>query len=279
MEVPFTRLRGFNGRVLCLPSLPRAVALSFARPLLIIAVLCVSLFPSFIVGRSGPKWAQLFAFGWALISILFLGKLGPVALQLWRFRHIYPRFSIIALRPFHHQVASYLYRSLVAPVLGCYGVVNVVSDESFVRSEGKLDDRALDVRIMGDGRTAMSFSDEEWQKKVIAQIANSDLAVIDLSIPSVNLLWETARCIQFLPPHRILFVGVRGIDWKAIMKLMQKYLKEFPPNAHPTDMRQPIEYSGLLFQTWRFRLRIFQAIWSIRRLDRTVAANGTWHSV
>jgi hypothetical protein len=36
----------------------------------------------------------------------------------------------------------------------------------------------------------------------------SDLVVIDLSLPTANLVWEMASVLKFLPPHRIFIIGV-----------------------------------------------------------------------
>jgi hypothetical protein len=280
MEETTPTLRGFNGRVLSCPSMPQAIALSFARILWIVAALVVSTAPGLIVGRSGPKWTQQLALGWFIAIALTFGRSGTLVLQFWRFRYLFPRFSIIALRPFHNRDTSYLYRNLVAPVLGCYGSVTVVSDRTFAATERTVDDATFDLSEMGDAPLALTFTDDEWKKNVLGYIAISDFAVIDLTLPSVNLLWEVASCVQLLPPHRVFIIGVKTHDWDRRMSLVREYLEEFlPDGGHSVNLQPPIEYGGRVFGTWRFRVGIFRAMRALRRLDQTVAANGTWHAL
>lgn len=243
------------------------------------AALVLSTGPALMVGRSGPKLAQELAVGWFIVVVLTFGKSGTLALQLWRFRYVVPRFSIIALRPFHNRDTSYLYRRLVAPVLGCYGVVSVVSDDTFAAGARKVDDGTFEVEVIGDPQMATTYSDDEWRRSVMAEIAIADFAVLDLTLPSENLLWEIANCVYFLPPHRVFIIGVRGLaDWDARLALVRDHLdKALPDSAAPYQLQPPIEYGGRLFGTWRFRISIFREVRKLRRLDQAVSVAGTWH--
>jgi hypothetical protein len=49
--------------------------------------------------------------------------------------------------------------------------------------------------------------EEKWQRRVLEELNEADIAVVDVSVPSVNVLWEIKQCYDLLPAHRVIFVG------------------------------------------------------------------------
>jgi hypothetical protein len=261
------------------------MALSMFRLLWMIGVLIISTAPSLILRALGFKENSIpanLALSWFIVSSLFVGTWGTYAIQFWKIRHVNPRFRIIALRAFHHEPASILFRDLVAPVLGCYGDLIVVKDDSYLRTRKKVDGRIPDFQQLGDPALAMQFSDEEWRERIVGIILESDLAVIDLTMPTMNILWETSRCLMFLPPHRIFMIGSKGIPWNDVMKLAGEYYEESRksfaelfPQMPPLVLATPIPYGGLFGMT-RFRIQIFRRMRRLAQLDNELKATGAW---
>jgi hypothetical protein len=317
-QSPSSTLKGFDGRALRVPRLGHGLVLSFFSLLWMCAAMAVALFPYLLFGPYGLNNTPLTlgAVVFFVVTMRLSGRFGTLALRALKWRYVNKRCRIVALRPFEDESASYLFRNVVGPTVGCYGEVSVVSDDSFARSEledvsphlraspslagllglswrGRLARKymlqggggafgSLDLQFLGDKQIALNFSDDEWQEKVRALISISDIAVIDLSLISINLMWETVWCLLLLPPHRIFFVSLNRATWSAKLKLVRDFLREcrptgvgvpFPPPVLPTHLH----YGGRILSTWGFKFRFFRAMHAIARLDREAAAAGTWH--
>lgn len=130
-------------------------------------------------------------------------------------RKAYQRFTIAFCRPFRAPAAA-LARTEVAPVLGAFGRVLHISDESYEGSE--LDTPRFDVDPisietaftpdeLGDWIDAMPSTAKAWKELMEAYIANADVAVIDVTHASDNIAWEMARALQLLGPLRVLLIA------------------------------------------------------------------------
>jgi hypothetical protein len=271
---PKVELRGFNGRILRLPPLALGAGFSLSRVLYICAVLAVATFPAFIVRARGlgPS-AQTAAVAWFVVWAVSAGQAATLLLRHLKFRYVAPRFSITMFRRFHNKWLSLLCRGRIAPVLGCYGEVSVVADDSLAITGLDPDESNFEPLVIGDPHMAMTLSDDEWRSSVLALMSLSDLVVIDLSLATANVVWEMASALQFLPPHRIFIIGVsRG--------LRQEFLDAVRADDLATACfleSQPwMSYRGWLFATSRFRVKIFRALRAIECLDGEVIEHGTW---
>ena len=114
---------------------------------------------------------------------------------------------IAFFRPFNPVFAGQA-RNLLVPILEGYGWVFFVSNDAFLQ---KRDEGAWGweyqtfpglMRIKGH-----HFPDEEWRLKVLETLDEIDIAVIDVSVPSPNVVWEVKQCYDRLPPHRVILVA------------------------------------------------------------------------
>jgi hypothetical protein len=123
-----------------------------------------------------------------------------------------------------------------------------------------------------------SFEDAEWQDSIIALMLQSDLVVIDVTRPTVNLLWELSRCTLVLPPHRVLLVGIRGLEWSRVMNLLREYVSETLP-ARQVELSKPIQYGGSLLSMLQFRCAFFCRMLTLARRDWQIVRNRTWEPI
>ena len=107
-------------------------------------------------------------------------------------------------RPFHKSFSSQA-KNLLLPLLQGYGTVFFVVDESF--NESKFAGFwSKDLQLLPGLVGGHQYTNHEWQKKVLAQLDNLDIAVVDISVPSANVVWEIKQCYDRLPSHRIILV-------------------------------------------------------------------------
>jgi len=266
-------LRGFDGRVLRRPPWVAGVFLSLSSLIWIPCVLGIAWLPAFLVKRmEGGQRASEVALALGIVTLVASGKMATRMVSYYRFRYLQHRFSILALRRFHSQAMAYLYRNLVAPAVGCYGIVTTVADESLRSGERRARDASLlDVAAFGDPQVALTIADRGWTQQVAGLIATSDLAVIDLTQPTVQLLWEAACCLELLPAHRVIVVGIQGTPWAEVLQLLcDRIGTSHPSRLAAVRSLRPIEYSGRPFATLAFRIRLLRKMQGIAKLDEEV---------
>lgn len=142
-----------------------------------------------------------------LLGVLVVGTDSKVSPGFMRARSLSRRSGcpIGLFRPFHRDYSAQA-KNLLLPLLRGYGTVFFVEDASFTESAftglWSKDYQAL-PGIVGGSR----YTDEEWQRRVKAQLENIDVALVDISVPSANVVWEIKQCYDRLPSHRIIFVA------------------------------------------------------------------------
>lgn len=108
-------------------------------------------------------------------------------------------------RPFHSDYSAQA-KNLLLPMLRGYGSVFFVVDDSF--DESKFDGLwSKDYKDLPGLVGGHRYTDDEWQRQVLAQLENIDVAIVDISVPSANLVWEIKQCYDRLPSYRIIFVA------------------------------------------------------------------------
>jgi len=271
------QLRGVTGSAFRLPPMMTGTVFSLLHLLWVLCLLVMYVTPFIImdVMKQGQAGRYL-AVAWCIVSLFVLATLSGKQLLIIRIRYLSNRFRIVALRRFHDKEMSFSYRTAIAPAIGCYGIVTTVRDETL--ASGVITSNPIvNVPAFGDLRIAISTRDHNWHMEVWALIATSDLVVIDLSVPTVHLLWETAMCLQLLPVHRIIVVCVTGAPMHQIMDLVVEFLEEFvPSHAAAAKLLRPIEYWGSWVGAWRFRARLFQRLRKIATQDRLVRLTNSW---
>lgn len=138
--------------------------------------------------------------------------------------------SITFLRPFDESHAQWA-RNLLLPLLNGYGHVTHVTDGAFESAEylgtlsmgyqrmseevlGRNDLTDVERRMFdlvkaatgGDMLHGQQLSDDEWKGRVKELLEKTDVAVIDLSRLSPNLLWEVRTSYETLPPERVVLI-------------------------------------------------------------------------
>ena len=141
---------------------------------------------------------------------------------------------IVFFRPFDTRYAEWA-RNLVIPLLNNYGHVTHVTDRAFEEAPGRgglsgaYEDFAKDVlsrmdeydevtqkmiemtkAVVGSDMLAgSSFEDSKWKNGVLKILAQSDVAVVDVSTVSDNVIWELANCFRRLIPEHVILIASR----------------------------------------------------------------------
>jgi hypothetical protein len=280
-------LYGALGRPLHRPILYEGLAFSLFTFFWYVFVVVTGLLPLYIaldfwhVGLQGVLVWVVFIVNW----LGFSGAIGTLLLAYLKRLSASQRFSIVLLRPFGLESTSYSLLNVVAPTLGCYGSVSLANDASYaqmVKLSGtmKMPERTK-VNLafaIANPDEVLKLSNDDWIPTIQATIWQADLVVVDLSIPSPNLVLEMMFCASCLPPHRLVIVGERGTPWDEFLPVVRKTLETYRESG---DLRltpklpEPIEYDKY-FPIWRFRYRIWRAMRTIARLEYAAAINGTW---
>ncbi|MES2718546.1 MAG: hypothetical protein V4795_22445 [Pseudomonadota bacterium] len=143
---------------------------------------------------------EQFATTWLTAGVFFafFATLVMWVAVLGRKRHARNRCNILFLRGFHQEARANV-PNLFLPSIGCYGrvlrLLNVVKIVD-AGAAGVLTD-AADQPAPGD----------RWKVELQALLVQSDVAVIDFSVPSENLYWEVDQALTYLTANRIVLIS------------------------------------------------------------------------
>ena len=141
---------------------------------------------------------------------------------------------IVFFRPFDTRYAEWA-RNLVIPLLKNYGRVTHVTDRGFEDSHGRgglsgahedfvkdvlsrMDDYDEPTRKMiemtkavvgSDMLAGNTFDDATWRDGVLKILDKTNVAVVDVSTVSDNVLWELANCYRRLTPAHVILIASR----------------------------------------------------------------------
>ncbi len=235
-------------RVLRVPSPWTVVLLGFYHEHAIVLVMLIALAPIGVLIGVGadnlPEWAQL-ALVIGTVVLISGSARHYVAAPLTRlFKRLFAsKVRVAYLRSFRED-DSYAARDQLGPILGCIGRLTTVHNPDYIQGLTDVDGHSqqedawfawLELgEILGDGLAAVKLEDARWQEDVLEILRTSDLAVIDLTEASDNLIWELTRALEILPGNRVLTLCRQG-------------------TAAPEHAPRPIEYETSL--KGRYRLR------------------------
>lgn len=127
---------------------------------------------------------------------------------------------IVVFRPFHSETSA-LARNALIPILEGYGRVDIVTDSTFERSAPS---GIFGLDHTGSRARLHRFADAEWRAGVLALIRAADVAVVDITVTSPNVIWEVAQCYGLLPDHRVMLMLSAGIFGA---RSLQQYMRDF----------------------------------------------------
>jgi hypothetical protein len=173
--------------------------------------------------------------------------------------------SIAFFRPFDTRYAEWA-RNLILPVLKSYGRVTHVTDGAFEAAPGQgglsaaYEDQVKDVlsrideydtatrrmidltqKVVGSDLLAGTrMDDATWKAGVLDLLTRTDVAVVDVSTVSDNVLWELANCLRRLPPERVILIV--SLDALEDVKRRQPALMKTFSEAGGTNMEPVLAY-------------------------------------
>ena len=141
-------------------------------------------------------------FIWAPIA-RWLKRIVPADAQIAYFRSFDPQQSRTG-------------RDVIGPILGSIGRLTTIHNEDYIQGLTDIEGHSqsedtwftwLELgEILGDGLSTIE-PEGEWQSAVLNFLADSDLAIIDVSVWSENIAWELARAREYLPDGRIILIA------------------------------------------------------------------------
>jgi hypothetical protein len=116
-------------------------------------------------------------------------------------------FNVVIFRRFSSEYA-HANRALIAPILGAYGKVTAIYDESLAGSDAA-GPNADSESILGESHMAIHCGDHDWRNTVRHELAKADLAIFDWpDMPTENMQWEFKQAICALPEERLFWICV-----------------------------------------------------------------------
>jgi len=151
--------------------------------------------------------------------------------------------KILLLRRFDRDVSKAVKRGLV-PALTAYGEVTTVRDASFDRVIVPHADQMPTLLPPSD----LTFSNESWMEGVKAQIAESDLIVVDVSEISAAVAWEFLQTVSHSHGVPIILVSSAWHLGKHRSSLFRSFVGELAKQADDAEatlrsLEAPLTYS------------------------------------
>jgi hypothetical protein len=111
--------------------------------------------------------------------------------------------NIIFLRGFRQEARADV-PNRVLPCIGCYGRL------MWLRNTVKVVEQDKVGFLTGETITdagAQPLSNDDWHAALQTLLRQADLAVVDFSVLSDNLMWEIEQCLQQMPAERIVLIA------------------------------------------------------------------------
>jgi hypothetical protein len=183
-----------------------------------------------------------------------------------------PGALITFLRRFSPEYSD-LAKNTVVPLLQTFGSVVFVGDRTF-ESVGCHGLWSVDLNAAPGllKRSEQLFTDEEWKREVRKMIERSDVAVIDISDLTDNLIWELAQCYEVLPPHRI--IALVGVDVLLSGKSMENHREEILRRLAPYQVDTNAEISVVVYDARTMEGQSMTGELLLAAMNRAIEANG-----
>ena len=170
--------------------------------------------------------------GWALWKFVLYSN-ASVAFEDTKDMGQYSECQItFFFRPFDSRYAEWA-RNLVIPLLMSYGRVVHVGDNFFKESPtigvlslayrqhveevlSRMDEyseatkKVIEMTKAATGTDMLSgrkFNDSKWKESVLMELKRTDIAVVDISTASENVLWEPKNCFRYSCPLRVVLIA------------------------------------------------------------------------
>jgi hypothetical protein len=112
-------------------------------------------------------------------------------------------FRIVHLRRFSSE-SAHVSRAVIAPILGAYGRLLSVRDETLLQAKAGFN--ADSEAVLGEVYETAKLDDDEWKPFVADQLFRADLVVFDWpGAPTPAMKWEFHEAERWVHPERMLW--------------------------------------------------------------------------
>jgi hypothetical protein len=153
--------------------------------------------------------------------------------------------NILFLRAFRQEIRADVPNRVLA-CIGCYGRILRLRNVLKHDDPEQIGPIAVDIND-NDAQPPVQL---DWKPELQKLLGQADLVVVDFSLLSKSLLWEIERCLDVLPPERIILV----VELSREVRSLYKRLCEMFPALWNTPSPVPIYPSRFVIplQFWRW---------------------------
>ena len=191
----------------------------------VLLAILISLIPIGVIVVGRDHLHGLVALGLIALAVFLISGMARhwvlAPFTRWLKRLVVGSFRVIYFRSFRED-QSYAARDTIAPILGCIGNLSTIHNPTYIQgltaAEGhdQHDDSWfawLELgEILSDGLAAIKCDGDSWQQEVQRQLAQADLAVIDVTVGSDNVAWELSQARAWLPEDRVIAICAAGSE-------------------------------------------------------------------
>jgi len=170
------------------------------------------------------------------------------------------QLQTILLRPFRSTSSEYA-KDAVLPVLGSVGGGITVEDSSFRAARARSIPFAVRLDVVSALHSMKPYIvGTDWKTEVDMLIAESDVAVVDVTELTEDVVWEMEQCFHHLPSCRVVFIA----DASSFVNLSPVHASpstsfNVATGEPPHLIRYKRNFRGRLAFKWRL-LRVFRQI-------------------
>lgn len=167
------------------------------------------------------------------------------------------QFQTILLRPFQSTSSEYA-KNAILPVLGSVGGGITVEDRSFRAAKVRSIPFSVRLDVVSALNSMIPFIvGADWKTEVDALIAESDVAVVDVTHMTEDIAWEIERCFHHLPSCRIIFLAARPSFESSSHLLVSRFTQTSATGEPPHLIQYDRGFRGRLAFKWKL-LRMFR---------------------